>query len=233
MLGTYLYSHAECFPCFSFLQNYLRSYSHLHKNIPPFLKLSPWCSCNTQCDINITSFLTRIQKCTYTYFTTGVKRSTGERKECGGTAQTHTNRLIHLHTAIHTVYVCMYASTSCLQMIVFSACISVWACVPGTPRAKLIIIEMSLRLAVAGTTLSRANARKSTSPFSVISCMLYVTRPHKGALGIKMKCNVQINTSSTNAVLTYSVRRPAPALQQPNRCHAADVLGVSKNTQEF
>lgn len=50
------------------------------KNIPPFLKLSPWCSCNTQCDINITSFLTRIQKCTYTYFTTGVKRSTGGKK---------------------------------------------------------------------------------------------------------------------------------------------------------
>lgn len=79
-LSAYLYSHAECFPCFCFTLNDLHSHSHLHKNIPPFLKLSPWCSCNTRCDINITSFLTRIQKCTYTYFTTGVKRSMGEKE---------------------------------------------------------------------------------------------------------------------------------------------------------
>lgn len=67
--------------------------------------LSPWCSCSKQCDINITSFLTKIQKCTYTYFTAGVKRKMGESKECSGGGQRHTNRQHrHEHMHIHKVY---------------------------------------------------------------------------------------------------------------------------------
>lgn len=41
IFSTYLYSCAECGSCFSSIQTYLHSHSHLHKNIPPFLKLSP------------------------------------------------------------------------------------------------------------------------------------------------------------------------------------------------
>ena len=107
------YLYRRCFPCFSSAWAYLHSYRHLHKNIPPFLKLSPWCSCNTECDINITSFPTRIQKCTYTYFTTGVKRSTrGNKRLQQMSTQTYTQPFqhccLHVRLHVHTICVCRW-----------------------------------------------------------------------------------------------------------------------------
>lgn len=139
---------------------------HLHKNIPPFLELSPWCRCGTQCDINITSFLTRIQKRTYTYFTTGVRRHTRERKD----EPQHSN-----------VYAQPFMRRSCLQLAVVSVCVSVCA---GTPSAKLIITEAS------STSLARlwddlqsdsfASGALIARFFSEIRC---VCRRHSSGIG--------------------------------------------------
>lgn len=124
---TDLHSADRCFPSLWPVKAHLHACIHLHKNISPFLTLSPWCSCSALCDVGITSFPTGIQKCTHTYFTTVVTQSMKEQKnftkQCKLTQTSYSvyNYILHIHLTqlsirfLNLLYSCLW-SQSCRSL---------------------------------------------------------------------------------------------------------------------